>query len=56
MAAAADGSLCPLPLVHLAEGTCDAALAALGRGAHVLTAVVREAPQGQPALIAAGDA
>ena len=54
MAAAEDVSLGPLPQVPLAEGELDAALEALWRGEHVLSAVVREGPKGQPELIAAG--
>src|SRR5712671_6642262 len=54
MAAAEDFSLCPLPQVQLAEGELDAALEALWRGEHVLSAVVREGPKGQPELIAEG--
>lgn len=55
IAAAGDCSLCPLPQVQLAEGECEAALEAVWHGAHALSAVVREGPQGQPELIAEGD-
>jgi len=55
IAAAGDFSLCPLPQVPLAEGECDAALEAVCHGEHVLSAVVREGPQGQPEVIAQGD-
>ncbi len=54
MAAAEDVSLGPLPQVPRAEGELDAALEALWRGEHVLSAVVREGPKGQPELIAEG--
>src|SRR5215469_4521099 len=54
IAAAGDFYLCPLPQVQLAEGEFDAALEALCHGEHVLSAVVREGPQGQPELIAQG--
>jgi transposase len=54
IAAAGDFYLCPLPQVQLAVGECDAALEAVCKGAHVRSAVVREGPQGQPELIAAG--
>jgi hypothetical protein len=53
-AAAGDCYLCPLPQVPLDEGAVDSALEALYQGAHTLSAVVREGPQGQPALIAEG--
>jgi hypothetical protein len=55
-AAAGDCSLCPLPQGQLHEGECDAALAAVGQGARVLSAVVRDGLQGQPAVSAEGDA
>src|SRR5256712_377154 len=54
IAAAGDFYLCPLPQVQLAEGECDAALEAVCYGEHVLSAVVREGPQGQPEVIAQG--
>src|ERR671922_2217272 len=54
IAAAGDFYLCPLPQVQLAAGEFDAALAAVCNGAHALSAVVREGPQGQPELIAQG--
>ncbi|HEY5871404.1 MAG TPA: IS1634 family transposase [Candidatus Tectomicrobia bacterium] len=54
IAAAGDFYLCPLPQVQLDEGEFDAALAALCKGEHTLSAVVRERPQGQPELIAEG--
>ena len=54
IAAAGDFYLCPLPQVQLAEGEFDAALEAVGHGEHVLSAVVREGPQGQPEVIAQG--
>src|SRR5206468_9254275 len=55
IAAAGDFSLCPLPQVQLDAGEFDAALAAVRKGAHVLSSVVREGPQGQPEVIAEGD-
>ena len=54
IAAAGDFYLCPLPQVQLAEGEFDAALEAVCYGEHVLSAVVREGPQGQPEVIAQG--
>src|SRR5213076_743733 len=54
IAAAGDFYLCPLPQVQLAEGEFDAALEAVCYGEHVLSAVVREGPKGQPELIAQG--
>jgi transposase len=54
IAAAGDFYLCPLPQVQLAEGEFDAALEAVCHGEHVLSAVVREGPQGQPEVIAQG--
>src|SRR6266478_4017810 len=54
IALSGDYYLCPLPQVQLAEGELDAALEALWRGEHVLSAVVREGPKGQPELIAEG--
>ena len=54
IAAAGDFYLCPLPQVQLAEGEFDAALEAVCHGEHVLSAVVREGPKGQPELIAQG--
>src|SRR5215471_67729 len=54
LAAAGDFYLCPLPPVQLEEGEFDAALAAVGNGERVLSAVVREGPQGQPEVIAEG--
>jgi transposase len=54
IATAGDFYLCPLPQVQLDEGEFDAALAAVRNGAHVLSAVVREGPQGQPEVIAEG--
>src|SRR5262245_53276245 len=54
-AAAGADYLCPLPQVQLAEGEFDAALEAVWHGEHTLSAVVREGPQGAPALIAEGD-
>src|SRR5215831_7900706 len=54
IAAAGDFYLCPLPQVQLAEGEFDAALEAVCHGAHVLSSVVREGPQGQPEVIAEG--
>src|SRR5207237_4158324 len=53
-AAAGDCYLCPLPQVQLDEGEFDAALEAVRNGAHVLSTVVREGPQGQPEVIAEG--
>jgi transposase len=53
-AAAGDFSLCPLPQGQRAEGECDAALAAVCHGAHVLSAVVRAGPRGQPEVSAQG--
>src|SRR5215468_1934807 len=55
IAAAGDFSLCPLPQVQRNEGECDAALAAVRKGAQVLSSVVREGPQGQPEVIAEGE-
>src|SRR5262249_54097150 len=46
--------LCPLPQGQLAAGEFDAALEAVGNGAHILSAVVRDGPKGQPELIAEG--
>src|SRR5947207_3177506 len=54
IAAAGDFYLCPLPQVQLDEGEFDAALEAVCYGEHVLSAVVREGPQGQPEVIAQG--
>ena len=54
IAAAGDFYLCPLPQVQLNEGEFDAALAAVGNGERVLSAVVREGLQGQPEVIAEG--
>src|SRR5262247_1433339 len=54
IAAAGDFSLCPLPQVQLEEGEFDAALEAVRHGAHGLSTVVREGPQGQPEVIAEG--
>src|SRR3989454_8034070 len=54
IAAAGDFYLCPLPQVQLDEGEFDAALEAVCYGEHVLSAVVREGPQGQPELMAEG--
>src|SRR5919109_691835 len=54
IAAAGDYYLCPLPQVQLAAGEFEAALEAVWNGAHALSAVVREGPQGQPELIAQG--
>src|SRR5262249_61409129 len=54
IAAAGDVYLCPLPQGQLAAGEFDAALEAVGNGAHILSAVVRDGPQGQPELIAEG--
>src|SRR2546421_10461815 len=54
IAAAGDFYLCPLPQVQLAEGEFDAALEGVCYGEHVLSAVVREGPQGQPEVIAQG--
>ena len=54
IAAAGDFYLCPLPQVPLNEGEFDAALAAVGNGERVLSAVVREGLQGQPEVIAEG--
>jgi transposase len=56
IATAGDFSLCPLPQVQLAEGELEAALEAVWKGEHALSAVVREGPQGQPEVIAEGDA
>src|SRR5438876_773184 len=54
IAAAGDFYLGPLPPLQLAEGEFDAALEAVCHGEHVLSAVVREGPQGQPEVIAQG--
>jgi transposase len=54
IAAAGDFYLCPLPQVQLAEGECDAALAAVCKGEQVLSSVAREGPKGKPELIAQG--
>jgi len=54
IAAPGDFYLCPLPQVQLAEGELDAALEAVWSDAHPLNSVVREGPQGEPELIAAG--
>ena len=54
IAAAGDFYLCPLPQVQLNEGEFEAALAAVGNGERVLSAVVREGLQGQPEVIAEG--
>ena len=54
IAAAGDFYLCPLPQGQLAAGEFDAALEAVGHGAHILSAVVRDGPKGQPELIAEG--
>src|SRR5262249_34637188 len=54
LAAAGDFYLCPLPQVQLNEGEFDAALAPVCHGEHVLSAVVRDGPQGQPEVIAEG--
>ena len=54
IAAAGAFYLCPLPQVQLNEGEFDAALAAVGNGERVLSAVVREGLQGQPEVIAEG--
>jgi transposase len=56
IATAGDFYLCPLPQVQLAEGELEAALEAVWKGEHALSAVVREGPQGQPEVIAEGDA
>jgi|SRR6516162_6923188 hypothetical protein len=56
LAAAGDFSLCPLPQGPLAEGECEAALAAVRPGAPGLRAVVRDGPQGHPEGSAAGEA
>ncbi len=56
IAAPGDFSWCPLPQVPLAEGELDAALEAVWSGEQLLRSVVREGPQGQPALSAEGDA
>jgi transposase len=55
IAAAGDFSLCPLPQGQLDEGEFDTALAAVRKGEQVLSAVVREDPQGQLEVIAEGD-
>jgi transposase len=52
--AAGDFYLCPLPQVQLHEGEFDAALEAVGNGAHVLSSVVRDGAKGQPEVIAEG--
>jgi hypothetical protein len=49
-------SLGPLPQVPLAEDELDEALAAVGRGAYLRRRVLRQQPDGPPALIAAGGA
>src|SRR6266536_1735069 len=54
IAVAGDFYLCPLPQVQLDQGEFDAALEAVGHGAHVLSSVVREGPKGQPEVIAEG--
>jgi transposase len=54
IATAGDFYLCPLPQVQLAEGELEAALEAVWKGEHALSAVVREGPQGQPEVIAEG--
>src|SRR5216683_4246803 len=54
IAAAGDFYLCPLPQVQLDQGEFDAALEVVCHGEHVLSAVVREGPQGQPEVIAEG--
>ena len=54
IAAAGDFYLCPLPQVQLGAGELDAALEAVGKGAHVLSAVVRNGPPGEPEVIAQG--
>ena len=54
IAAVGDFYLCPLPQVQLDKGEFDAALEALCRGEHTLSAVVREPPKGEPEVIAEG--
>ena len=54
LAAAGDFYLCPLPQVQLAAGEFDAALAAVGNGAHPLSSVVRQGPNGEPEVSAVG--
>src|SRR5215472_7312693 len=54
LAAAGDFYLCPLPQVQLAAGEFAAALAAVCKGAHALSSVVREGPKGQAEVIAQG--
>jgi transposase len=51
---AGDYYLCPLPQVPLAEGEFDAALEAGCNGAHALSSVGRQGPQGEPEVIAEG--
>jgi hypothetical protein len=53
-AAAGAFSLCPWPQGQREEGELAAALAAVRHGAHGLSMVMREGPQGQPEGIAAG--
>ena len=54
IAAAGDFYLCPLPQGQRDEGEFAAALAALCKGEHTLSSVVREGPKGQPELSAEG--
>jgi transposase len=54
IAAVGDFYLCPLPQVQLDKGEFDAALEAVCRGAHTLSAVVRETPKDEPEVIAEG--
>jgi transposase len=56
IAATGEEALCPLPQGQLAEGECDAALEALGKGEPVLSSVRRKGPQGEPEVIVEGDA
>jgi len=49
-----DFSLCPLSQVQRAAGEVDTALAAVWRGAQVLSAVRREGPKGALEVIAEG--
>ncbi len=55
LAAAGDVSLGPRPQGQLGEGEGEAALEAVWHGEQARSAVVREGPTGQPALLAEGD-
>jgi transposase len=54
VAAQGDFYLCPLPAVPLAKAALDEAVDAVGSGAHTLSPVFRERPDGQPEQIAEG--